>query len=248
MAGRRSKTTARLFRLPVIALLVLAGNHASPAYSAPVLKIERVVLSFENGRPEATVNRNQAINAIAEIKSSGSGLLEGHWEVDGKMLAKASLHVTAGQSVRLRSPASPPLPTFDPGAHVVRFVITKPAEPASASILYFVVPGEAAYSVAGVKVHAPADGAEVGYSPLKFEWEKASGTASYLVSFYEKSEGKPVFSAFAKGNSYLLPGAVLERFFVPRGKYYWKLKGFDEGNRLIRESKTRSFTFRKRPD
>jgi hypothetical protein len=169
--------------------------------------------------------------------------------VDGRKLGKASLHVTAGQSVKLRSPGSPPLPTFDPGAHVVRFVITEPApDPASASILYFVVPGENSYSVAGIKVRTPADGTELPYSPLKFEWEKTAGTAGFLISFYAKRGGKPVFSAIAKENSYVLSRAVLEASFSPGKKYYWKLSGFDETNHLIHENKMRSFTFRKRPD
>ncbi len=90
--------------------------------------ITRLQLYFENGRAEITVKRNQpGLKAYAEIRYVGSGLLQGYWEVDGRILSHVNRHLVYGRSLTLESPEIPSLPTFTTGTHIVRFLITNPS-------------------------------------------------------------------------------------------------------------------------
>lgn len=107
------------------------------------LTVTKLRLYFENKRPETTVKRNEpSPPAYAEVEFSGSGLLEGFWEVDGRLLAKVSLHAVSGKSIVIKTPETPGLPTFDPGTHRVRFVITTPGGAQSVETVYFVTAEE----------------------------------------------------------------------------------------------------------
>ncbi len=208
--------------------------------------IKSIGLYFENRRPEATVEQNiPNLRAYADIRSVGSGLLEGYWEVDGRILSKVSMHLTFAGTVTLETPETPPLPTFDPGSHVVSFVVTNPHVGIQMpSMLYFVVPGSISCSIVQMRLLAPADGAEVAFEQIKFEWEQVKDTSLYLIAFYESRDAKPIFSAFAKRTSYRLPGAVLKSVFRPGKKYFWKVTGFDSKRNVICQNKAQSFVFR----
>src|SRR5574337_40620 len=99
--------------------------------------VTRVRLYFENKRPEITVKRNEpSPPAYAEVEFTGSGLLEGFWEADGRLLSNVSQHVLSGKNAVFETPDTPGLPTFDPGTHRVRFVITRPGGVKSFEALY----------------------------------------------------------------------------------------------------------------
>jgi hypothetical protein len=86
----------------------------------PPLMIKRIELYFENNRPEITIDKDyQKLKTYAKITFAYSGLLEGHWEVDGKIISRVSEHLTTGNIVFLETPDALQLPTFDPGTHVV---------------------------------------------------------------------------------------------------------------------------------
>ena len=113
-----------------------------PAIGSTSLEITRVELYFENHRAEITTERNfPRLKAYALVRSTGSGLLQGYWKVDNQILSQVSQQVTAGQTVILETPEVPPLPTFNPGTHQVRFEITSPSTTIPLPrALYFVTP------------------------------------------------------------------------------------------------------------
>ena len=209
--------------------------------------IKGISLYFENRRPETVIERNmQNLRAYADIAFVGSGLLQGYWEVDGRILSYVNKHLIFGGSTTLQTMEIPSLPTFDTGTHIVQFVITNPSIGIpSPSILYFVIPEGTTCSMLSIKPLAPSDGAEVAYSSLKFEWEKVEDTTHFLIGFYNKPDSKPIFSAFTKGTFYTLPEQVLKSFFAPGQTYYWKITGFDEKNNIICENKFQTFYFKK---
>jgi hypothetical protein len=214
--------------------------------AAPAFSINRIALYFENRRPDITVQRNQPIKVFADINYTGSGLLQGYWEVDGRILSYVNQHLISGNTLTLQAPATPLFPTFDPGTHVVKFVITNPFKTVPMpSIVYFVAPSEYAGKSIAIKIISPKDKSVIEYAPVTFTWEGFQTDASYSIQFYDSSkEEKLVFSMCVIGSSSTLSGDVLKRIFAPNRKYYWKIKGCSADNDYG-ESQLGEFTFKK---
>ncbi|RJQ14992.1 MAG: hypothetical protein C4560_11125 [Nitrospiraceae bacterium] len=204
--------------------------------------ITRMELYFENRRPEITIGRNTPdLKAFADVRFAGSGLLEGYWEVDGRLISREFRHLIYGRSVTLQSPQVPGLPTFDEGSHVVRFVITKPvSDIATPFIVYFVTPKEMKVRQAPLLLLVPVEGGSAK-AETKFSWEKPEGANIFLISFYEDRGGTPIFSAYTREPFYSLPGPVASRVFTAERQYFWKVVGFDAENQETSESDKRAF-------
>lgn len=208
--------------------------------------IKRIELYFENKRAEITVERNYPLKANADIRFVGSGLLQGFWEVDGRILSRVDQHLTFGRSVTLQTPEIPSLPTFDTGTHIVRFVITNPVtEIPLASILYFVTPTEFKGRPIGIHLISPENDSMLEYSPLKFQWGKINKTTLFLIQYFDNLNKNPIFSAYTREAFYFLPEFALKNIFSTGQKYYWKVMGFDSENNIIGESTVWNFSFKK---
>ena len=221
-------------------------NFTITAEAAADFAIKRIGLYFENRRAEITVEKDfPNLKAFAEIRYVGSGLLQGFWEVDGRVLSHVNRHLTFAQSVTLETPGAPPLPTFDTGTHIVRFVITTPAtEIPLPSILYFVTPTEFKGPLARIRLKSPEDGTLLDYSTVKFQWEGIDRSALFLTQFFDQPDARPIFSAYTRDSFYSLPEPVLKSIFSSGQKYYWRVKGFDTENSTIGESDVWSFSFK----
>ena len=214
------------------------------ALASPPLTIQRVELYFDNNRPEITVDKNyQKLKAFAKITFENSGLLEGHWEVDGRILSQVSEHLTTGNIVILETPDIPPLPTFDPGTHVGRLVITDPSGITfpMPSMFYFVTGKDVGEATVALKLLTPKENSSLAYKTLTFTWEKLTPKATYIIQFYKDPAAASLFSACTMGTSYVLPEVVLRELFMPGGKYYWSVKGND--GKTQGESMLRKFRF-----
>lgn len=226
----------------VIALLLFALSlfAAAPAADA-AFTADRITLYFNNNRPETTVNRNtKNLQAFADIRYSGTGLLEGDWKVDGRVISRISQHVTGNKRiVTIRTPEGSPLPTFAEGTHIVQFILTSPGIAFSfPSIVYFVTPKEAP---AEIKLISPTDNSSVPSAKAAFSWEAMKKPAQYLIGFYTGPADKPVFSAITKDASYSIPEAVMKTVFSPGKKYFWKVTGYEEGSGITGESALQKF-------
>ena len=149
--------------------------------------IKRIEVYFENRRAEITIERNYPnLKAYADIRFVGSGLLQGFWEVDGRVLSTVNQHLTFAGSITLKTPEIPSLPTFDTGSHIVRFVITNPVtEIPLPSIIYFVTSAEFKGKQFSIKLISPEDEAALKYSPVKFDWEKLNTTTLFLIQYFD---------------------------------------------------------------
>ncbi|MDF2954137.1 MAG: Serine protease [Thermodesulfobacterium sp.] len=207
-------------------------------------KIKRIELYFNNKRAEITVPRNfKGLKAYANIRYIGSGLLRGYWEVDGRILSYVNQHLVYAGKITLQTPDIPPLPTYDTGYHIVRFVIENPEFNIPVpEIVYFVTPEEFK-QILSLKLISPEKGETVKYLPLKFEWTSLNKSSLYLIQFFDNPEGKPIFSAYTKHPYYNLPEFILKKIFVPEKTYYWKVTGFDQKNNIIGESELWNFIF-----
>ncbi|MHC1696628.1 MAG: hypothetical protein AB9919_00895 [Geobacteraceae bacterium] len=212
--------------------------------AAAAFSIKRVELYFDNRRAEITVPRHfPNLRAFADIRFTGSGVLEGYWEVDGRVISRVHQMLTFGSSVKLRTPEIPAMPTFDPGAHIVRFIITNRgyALPVPA-LVYFVTPEEFRPRPVDVGLKSPVDNSTLSRAAARFEWESFKGATLYLVEYYENPEERPLFSAYTREPMYQLPELASNDLFVPGAKYYWKVTGYNDKDNIVVESAIRSFT------
>lgn len=239
--GARSVTWVRDFsgggyalRATVTALII------SPAVE---FDVERVELSFGNRRPEIVVKRGEAgLTAGAGLRFTGSGLLQVRWEVDGRVLVPpVSRHVNLGDAADL---VSPELPTFDPGTHEVRLVITSPTPSFPLpTIVYLVRSSDAAPKALAIRLLTPAEGETLAYRPELFRWEAGPGAAVFLAQFYDAERDAPIFSAWTRANEYRLPELLYRDLFQAGGRYRWKVSAFNAEENLAGESRLAPFGF-----
>jgi hypothetical protein len=224
----------------------IVSQNQTVLAAAPAFSIDRIALYFENRRPDITVQRNEPVKVFADIKYTGSGLLRGYWEVDGRILSYVNQHLISGNTLTLQAPATPLIPTFDPGTHVVKFVITNPGKTVPMpSIVYFVAPSDYAGKSIVIKTLSPKDKSVIEYASVTFAWEGFQTEASYSIQFYDNpKDEKTLFSMCVLGTSYTLSKDVLKMIFVSDRKYYWKIKGCSADNDYG-ESQLVEFTFRK---
>ena len=109
----------------LIAIMIMLFSVT--AYASD-LTINRMRIYFSNNRPEITIQRNFPLKVYAEIGYSGTGLLEGYWEVDDEFLANVIRTIASGDQLHLESPDLPPIPTFVSGTHKIRLILTKPLQ------------------------------------------------------------------------------------------------------------------------
>lgn len=205
-------------------------------------RVTRIHLYFENGRSETTVQRNQPPPGLfADVRYTGSGLLQGHWEVDGRVLSRFFQHLVYGREVTLSAPELPPLPTFDPGTHRASLVITAPSGVDPLTVLYFVT-AEEARRAAPLRLTSPAAEAQLEYGPPSFQWEPRDGVTAYLLEILEDGAQESHFSAYTRRPSYALPSRALERILSAGGGYRWRVKAIDAEEKVVAASDPRRFT------
>ncbi len=233
----------------LLIFLVLSAFTLTTALTAeatPGIKIKRFQLYFKNRRAEITIKKNQpSLKAVAEIKFTGSGLLQGYWDIDGRILNNVNRHIIYGRSITIETPDTLPLPTFMAGTHRVRFVITNPVQNIALPEAIYFVRAERFRSMLPLNLVYPDNKSEIEYSYQTFKWEMKSRTAVYLIEFLEQDVEKPVFSAYTRIPEYSIPLSVLNSVFDPKKKYLWKVKGFDTDDNRVGESPVYIFTFLK---
>jgi hypothetical protein len=213
--------------------------------AAADLTLKSVSVYFENGRPEVTIERGlKGLKAFAEISYSGTGLFEGYWEVDGRILSRVVQQLSFGGLYKLQTPDVPELPTFDPGSHRLRFVVTRPGPGLpSPYLIYFVDLNVFKPAYMAIGLGSPADKALLKYGPGRFDWQRPEGGSIFLVQFGEKLGEKALFSAYTRDVSYVIPEKVITETFKSGRQYYWKVIAFDDENSIVGESTAQSFTF-----
>ena len=226
--------------------LILAHAFQSPeSVAAPgVFKITRLQLYFANQRAETVIEKNSpALKAYADLTFEGTGLLQGFWEVDGRILASVNRHIATERStVIVETPDIPGIPTFESGAHRLRLVVTSPAPTAMLPEAIYYVAAEPIKSLP-LKITGPAAGAEIPFASTIFSWEGRTGAATYLITFFGTDE-KPVFSAYTRDLDYKLASAILENSFVPGQEYLWKVVSYGSEQNQLGSSRMTKFRFK----
>lgn len=167
---------------------ILVGGSA-----AAQLGITREALTFDDGAVVRVVPANDPLLAIAEVNFTGSGTLNGVWEVagpgttGGQPLFRELQPVTRGllgsEPVFIRSVR---LPTDSPGVYQVRLRITSPAPGFDPPVLTYYV-GDARSIVPGgivpMGLIGPADNAVLDRE-TRFAWQSVEGAKAYKIEIF----------------------------------------------------------------
>jgi hypothetical protein len=209
--------------------------------------LKRVELYFDRERRsiETSVDQHtKGFKAYAELRFVGSGNLRGYWEVDGRILGTVNRVLTIGPTVVLESPETPPLPTFEAGTHLLRFVVVSPAFRLELpTIVYTVVPAKTETLLEQVLTVAPESGAQLAYLPPTVSWNRLAKPHLYEVVFLDAPEGDQVFNAYAKEPFYTLPIIPFNEAFQPGKSYWWRVKVLNDEGELLGESPLSMFRF-----
>ncbi|HJV49070.1 MAG TPA: PKD domain-containing protein [Geothrix sp.] len=112
-------------QLPVTASLQL--HVALPTGPAAPFAISALRLRWEDGRTDQSVDRGFApLVAYADLKFEGTGLLQAQWTVDGVPLGTFALQLAFANTAQIDTRNMLPLPTTEPGEHLVSLRILSP--------------------------------------------------------------------------------------------------------------------------
>jgi hypothetical protein len=217
------------------------------AGSVEAFSLKRIEIYFDitQKQNEVMVSRNyQGLKAYADIYYDGSGILNGYWQVDGLIIERVNRVVPPGGKVTLATPSVPDLPTFDPGYHMVKFIVTNPAASFEVPEMVYWVKGTAEPTKRALALIKPKNDITIPTNFL-FEWKKMDKATVYLISFARAEDNKVCFSALTRDTSYRIPPSVLADYLCPGEKYVWAVKGYDRGKNVIAESGFQSFYIKK---
>lgn len=176
--------------IPFEVRIVITGAQAAG------LSVNRQAIAFDDNTPVRIVAPRLFLGAWSEITLSGSGLVEGVWEIAEppstsgqavfRTLRVVRQFAQGGAPLRLDSPA---LPTNSPGLHLLRLRLTQPLPGFDApEIRYFVAQPGATPVARELRVLSPGPGALLEEN-TRFTWAALEGTQSWLLLLYERPAG-----------------------------------------------------------
>ena len=204
-------------------------------------------LYFDNNRPRIVVARSSRdLSASVDINYTGTGLLKGYWEVDGRILQRVQKNIRFGKTITLTTPNVPPLPTYAEGSHRIRFVITSPDQRIPFPVAIYNVVEKEESSRMIIALSAPENRETLSLPELNFSWQQRKKSVTYLISFFdieskEQKDDEPLFTAYTKENSYTIPPKIADTVFTSGGRYEWMVLGIDEDGTITSESALNSF-------
>lgn len=215
-----------------------------PSQAAGPVSLRRVELYFEvDGRRtnEVTVGRNsKGLSVLADLSVNGTGYLEGYWEVDGRRIENIRENASFGSKITVRSSGIPGIPTFQPGLHSVRLVVTKPLPEFTLPRIAYIVTSGTAKGVRPLFPLSPKAGGSVNGDTV-FSWNQGAEVA-YVLTFRRELDGEEVLTAQTKSSNYQIPAALLVDRFTPGTAYLWQIQGHGPDGEVVSESRPGKFT------
>lgn len=219
-------------------------NPANTTVRVSDFSISRIELKFDNNQPKITVKRNEEIKELsAKISYTGSGFLKGYWEVDGQRRSTVFRHVLTGPFVTIRYPEIPPLPTFTPGTHRVRFVVTHPYLNVDFPQALYFVRTDPGMDRVPIRLVLPEKNQVCDYARTEFTWKKHEKSVLYNIRFYKADSSEVIFSAYSRNSEYFLREKPLNLRFYPGGFFSWQVFGLNSEDQICAKSDVRSFSF-----
>ena len=217
---------------------VIQGDPVTRTLTVIDLKIQRLDLYLSNRQPKMTVKQYQRdVKAFADIRYTGAGLLQGQWEIDGRLFSKVNKQLyQGGRKITIQTPLAPALPTYAVGTHRVRFVITRPELGVEFPQAVYFVETEAGQVDLAIQLMGPPDNQTTACAPITLRWHAAGKAYVYLVEMIPADEKDPTLSAYAKETSYTLREELCRSLLSTGRTYRWKVKGLSQEGQIIGES------------
>jgi hypothetical protein len=163
------------------------------------LSIQRLELAFDDKTRSRVLPKGSELRIVADIKTSGIGLLQAQWEVATAAstagapvfhpLSLVRQGVGAGGRAVL---TSPPLPTGEEGTHLVRLRMIEPGLGFDTPTLqYYVTPkrsSEPAVARREILLTGPRPGAPLA-AETRFSWNALPGADAYQLSLFAAPAG-----------------------------------------------------------
>ncbi|WP_193371528.1 hypothetical protein [Pelagibius marinus] len=163
------------------------------------LSVQRLELTFDDKTRSRVLPKDSELRVVAEINTSGVGLLQAQWEVASATstagapmfhpLALVRQGVGAGGRAVL---TSPPLPTGAEGTHLVRLRMIEPGLAFDAPTLqYYVTPKSRPAPLSALReilLTGPRPGTPLTAETL-FSWNALDGADAYQLSFFAVPSG-----------------------------------------------------------
>lgn len=195
--------------------------------------IHRIQLRFEDGNSQRVLRRGQPLTAFADVRFSGTGVLQAQWQVAlpsstaGEPVFQPLLTLRepliGGREVTLRLPD---LPTHAPGLHLIRLRLIDPDGELTIPLLrYFVADGDAAAGMPrmALQLLEPQHLSRLS-NDTYFRWHPVPGASVYQLEFYllesapaEPRAGPPLLNAGLLGSGQL-PIQRLTGVMIPPGQ------------------------------
>lgn len=230
------------------------------------LEVLLVSLRFQDQRVFSVVEEGASLGAVAELTYSGTGLLEGAWEIARppstagepvyQNLALVRQALPVGGRTTLRSPD---LPTDTGGFYLLRFTVQNDDSQVQPVVIRYRV-SAVAQAVKRIDLLSPAAHSLVGEGSV-FRWENAPGAVAYRLEIYEvdaagnlpslgnDGDSPPPDSNAAPVTGVLLPEnqdstvlSILVRSHLrPGTDYRWRVVGLNADGDALASSGYRRF-------
>ncbi len=250
-------------------MILLSGNTDANTPRAPAagLFFHKLGLRFENARNRHSFPTSSSLRARADLRYSGTGLLQGEWQI-ARELEGGTPQFNTLASVRKQLPisqreylVSPELPTSEPGQYRVRFCVVPQVitpeqltldpqcpEPELTTELTYRVGAETSRNINQIELvtaHA------ITASPVTtFEWKPLTGTAVYQLQIFKFDDGSDVDGAdfvlrlLTGGDNPQLHLTELAHQQLQSGQHYrWRIVAHDEDGLLIGSSEFAEFIY-----
>ena len=238
--------------------------------SSGVLSISRIDLRFNNGGTSMVVETGRPLNATANFKYNGSGLLDLSWEIatppgtNGtpvfKTLKTLRRFLGAGRSLVIESPN---LPSQQSGRYILRLTVNSPEVNFAPSFLHYsVVRGtHPEQAMQTIRLISPHDNQSINES-TPFAWNPVANATQYQLEIYRyqpahppgdndlvEQSGEAETKQLTTG--ILLPSNTLQSALTPltlthleEGKaYYWRTVAVDANGLLVGKTEFRKIIF-----
>jgi len=106
------------------------------------IAITNLRMVFDNGKSVLSVEPGGMVQAYAIIKYRGTGVLEGQWRVNDRLLSRVQKQLNGSRSYTVSTPRVPPLPTEQMGSYRLEFIVTVPAGSHRQQLLIYHVMGK----------------------------------------------------------------------------------------------------------
>ncbi|MEQ8357657.1 MAG: hypothetical protein RH942_19130 [Kiloniellaceae bacterium] len=215
----------------------VASHEVTPSGpGTAAVAVQRLALTFDDGTRTRVLQKDGELRVIAELNTTGVGLVAGIWEVasstavgDAPIYRPLTL-VRQGVAGNGRSViTSPQLPTGEEGTAYVRFRVTEPRPADATPTLQYYVTAKRPAAAAGTAREFLLTGPRTGQvldRDTRFSWTQLEGTKTYQLLFHALPAG-PAAPLDPQRDTQAAPGMAREGMaadavpitgiFVPEG-------------------------------